>query len=59
MIIGTTSGEVLMVDTDTGKIIHENKKKSCVNMVQVVPNKNLIVSCSDDGQITAYLIENI
>ena len=58
-LIGTTSGEILMIDSNTGKILLENKKNACINMVQGLSNKNLIVSCNDDGQIIAYLIEII
>ena len=57
-LIGTTPGEILMIDNRTGEIIIENKKSSCINMVQVLSNENVIVSCDDDGQISGYVIED-
>lgn len=58
VLIGTTPGEILMIDSNTGEILFEIKKNSCINKVQVLPRENLIVSCDDDGQISGYLIED-
>ena len=57
-LIGATTGEILMIDTNTGEVLLENKKNSCINMVQVLPNEKLIVSCDDDGQISVNVIED-
>ena len=57
-LVGTTPGEILMVDSNTGKILLKNKKNSCINMVQVLPDLKIIVSCDDDGQIYACIIED-
>jgi len=54
VLVGTTSGDILMVDNNKGEILHENKKDSCINMVQGLPNRNFIATCNDDGQILGY-----
>ena len=57
-LVGTTPGEILMVDSNTGKILVENKNNSCINMVQALLDVKIIVSCDDDGQISVYIIED-
>ena len=57
-LVGTTPGEILMVDSNTGKILLKNKKNACINMVQVLLDLKIIVSCDDDGQISVCIIED-
>ena len=58
VIAGTTVGEVLIIDADSGAILQEVNKKSCTNMVKALPDKNLLFSCHDDGHIYAYFLED-
>ncbi|MFX1257602.1 MAG: hypothetical protein ACFFAN_07080, partial [Promethearchaeota archaeon] len=56
--IGTTKGEILIIDSVTGEIMIELKKKSSINMTQVLSDKNLLFSCHEDGTIFAYFLED-
>ena len=58
VLIGTTTGEILVIDSNTGDILLETKKNSCINMVKALPNKNLIVSCSDNGEIAGHTFQD-
>ena len=58
VLAGTTVGEILIIDADTGEIFCEENKKSCTNMVKALPDKNLLFSCHDDGYIYAYFLED-
>ncbi|MHA2289131.1 MAG: hypothetical protein ACXABG_10125, partial [Promethearchaeota archaeon] len=55
-IIGTTKGKIIIVEADTGKLITETKKNSCVNDLKYDSELNLLISCHDNGSIFAYFI---
>ncbi len=59
ILTGTTKGELLIIEEQTGKIIFNRNYKSCVNMAQLFINKNLLFSCHDDGKIIAHKLEEI
>ncbi|MBY9005254.1 MAG: WD40 repeat domain-containing protein [Candidatus Lokiarchaeota archaeon] len=52
--IGTTKGDLILINEKDGKIIMNTNEKSCINMVQYIPNEDILIGCSDNGQIFAY-----
>ena len=59
ILTGTTKGELLIIDEQTGNIVFNRNYNSCVNMVHLFINKNLLFSCHDDGKIFAHKLEEI
>ncbi|MEE9377940.1 MAG: WD40 repeat domain-containing protein [Candidatus Lokiarchaeia archaeon] len=59
ILTGTTKGELLIIEEQTGNIIFNRNYNSCVNMVHLFINKNLLFSCHDDGKIIAHKLEEI
>ena len=59
IIIGTTKGEILMLDPLEGKVLTNFSTSSCVNDIKIDFPSNLIVSCHDDGSINAYFIDDL
>ncbi len=57
ILLGTTLGELIILDDITGEILLKIKKKSCLNNIKVDPNLNVIISCHDNGTIFAYSLE--
>jgi len=55
-IIGTTRGRILLIEDNTGKILAEIKKKSCVNDVKFDSDINTLITCHDDGSLFAYFL---
>ncbi|MFX1327424.1 MAG: hypothetical protein ACFE91_04685 [Promethearchaeota archaeon] len=58
LLFGTTKGELLVVDQETGKILFNIQHDSCINMIQFLVEQRIIISCHDDGSIFAYRLEN-
>ena len=58
ILLGTTAGEILILEDSTGKILAEVKKEACTNMVIDLPERNLMFSCHDNGDINAYFLED-
>ncbi|MFW9820778.1 MAG: hypothetical protein ACFFE5_14305 [Candidatus Thorarchaeota archaeon] len=56
LIIGTTKGNVMVLEASTGQIVAETKKNSCVNDLKYDSELNLLISCHDNGSIFAYFI---
>lgn len=54
ILIGTTKGNVLMVDGNTGSILVDIKKSACTNMVKYFFEKHSIFSCHDDGSLYCF-----
>ncbi len=59
ILVGTTKGEVLIIDEFTGKIVYRIRNESITNMVQFHLEQRLILSYHDDGGIYAYKLEDI
>ena len=59
IIVGTTKGEILVIDELTGRIINRIESKSLTNMVQFHLEQRLIFSCHDDGKLLAYKLKDI
>ncbi len=57
--IGTTKGEIALIDEPTGKIISCINENSCTNMVKYYSKKDLIISCHDNGKLNAYYLEEL
>lgn len=55
--IGTTSGDILVLDSINGNILTNIKKYSCVNSIRIQQEQDFIISCHDNGTIFAYKIE--
>ncbi|MFW9820083.1 MAG: hypothetical protein ACFFE5_10790 [Candidatus Thorarchaeota archaeon] len=55
--IGTTNGEFIIIEENTGKILYKDKYSSCLNSIQFEREKELIVCSYDDGTISAYIID--
>ena len=55
-IIGTTKGKTLLIEDNTGKILAEIKKKSCVNDAKFDLDKKTLITCHDDGSLFAYFL---
>ncbi len=59
IIAGTTKGELLIIEEQTGKVKFYKNFNSCINMSQVCIEKRLLFSCHDDGTIMAYKFQKI
>ncbi|MFX1236537.1 MAG: PQQ-binding-like beta-propeller repeat protein [Promethearchaeota archaeon] len=57
ILIGTTTGKVLILDISYGWIIGEIDKKSCVNAIKFVSGLNFIISCHDNGEINSFSLD--
>lgn len=55
-IIGTTTGDVMVLEANTGNVVAETHKKSCVNDLKYDSELNVLFSCHDNGSIFAYFI---
>jgi len=58
-IIGTTRGRILLIEDNTGKILAEIKKKSCVNDIKFNLDTKTLIACHDDGSLFAYFLGEI
>ncbi|HUW91462.1 MAG TPA: hypothetical protein VMV43_13210 [Candidatus Nanopelagicaceae bacterium] len=58
-IIGTTKGRILLIEGNTGKILAEIKKKSCVNDAKFDLDLKTLITCHDDGSLFAYFLGEI
>ena len=58
-IIGTTKGKILLIEDNTGKILAEIKKKSCVNDAKFDLDLKTLITCHDDGSLFAYFLDEI
>ncbi|MFX1411308.1 MAG: hypothetical protein ACFFA6_13240 [Promethearchaeota archaeon] len=58
ILLGTTLGELIILDENTGKILINIKKKSCLNSIKVDPSLNVVIACHDIGTLFTYLLED-
>ncbi len=58
ILLGTTSGELIIIDEKTGRIIFKMTKNSCINMVKNLTGKNILITCHDNGEIYAFFLED-
>ncbi len=59
IIVGTTKGELIILDPFEGKVLTKISTFSCVNDIKIDFPSNLIISCHDDGSINAYFIDDL
>jgi len=59
LVIGTTRGKILLIEVNSGKIITEIKKKSCINDLKFDYDSKTIFTCHDDGSLFAYFLGEI
>jgi WD40 repeat protein len=59
LVIGTTRGKILFIEVNSGKIIAEIKKKSCINDLKFDYDSKTIFTCHDDGSLFAYFLGEI
>ena len=57
LFLGTTMGELIIIDEISGKILLNIKYKSCLNAIKYCINLNTIIACHDNGTIFAYFLE--
>ena len=59
IIIGTTRGEIILLDINQGSILTTFSTSSCVNDIKIDIISKLLISCHDDGSINAYFIDDL
>ena len=59
ILVGTTKGELIIINEQTGTMISKIINNSCVNMIQLLIDSGLLFSCYDDGTIVAYNLEDV
>jgi len=59
ILVGTTKGTVILVDSSSGKILAEIKKHSCSNSVKYWSERQLIFSCHDDGSLYSFQLNTL
>ncbi|GAG47543.1 unnamed protein product, partial [marine sediment metagenome] len=57
-IIGTTKGNILILEAGSGKVVAEINKDSCVNDIKYDSELNILITCHDNGSIFAYFLGN-
>jgi len=55
--IGTTQGELIILDELSGNMRYNIKQDSCVNAIQYEKLANLLIICYENGTIDAYHID--
>ncbi len=56
--IGTTKGELIIIEENTGRILFREIYLYCLNSIQFSIEKKILICCYDDGTIVAYTIED-
>jgi len=56
IILGTTKGELMIVDGSNGNLICNVKTSSCINDIKYDTFTDTIYICQDDGLISCYLL---
>jgi WD40 repeat protein len=59
VLAGTTKGELIVIEEQTGSIIYNKIYYACLNMVQFFKEKKLVLCCYDDGTLNAYKLISI
>ena len=59
IIVGTTKGELLIIEEKKGKILNITQKESTINDIEYEPSTNFIFTCHDNGSIFAYSINDL
>ncbi|MHA1670125.1 MAG: WD40 repeat domain-containing protein [Promethearchaeota archaeon] len=59
IITGTTTGEIILLDLEDGKILTTLNTFSCINDIKIDVFSKVFVSCHDDGSINAYFIDDL
>ncbi|MFX0004885.1 MAG: PQQ-binding-like beta-propeller repeat protein [Candidatus Hodarchaeota archaeon] len=54
IIAGTTKGELLIIEEETGSIIYNNTNNESLNKIQFFEEKKILFCCYDNGMIFAY-----
>lgn len=57
VFIGTTKGELIIIEEPSGKILLNKRNNSCLNMIQILTESELLFCCYDNGTIVAYKLE--
>lgn len=57
VFIGTTKGELIIIEEHSGKIIFNRRNNSSLNMIQILIERGLLFCCHDDGTIIAYKLK--
>ncbi|MFW9826885.1 MAG: PQQ-binding-like beta-propeller repeat protein [Candidatus Thorarchaeota archaeon] len=54
ILAGTTNGDIMCIDGKIGEILWKENVSSCTNMIEFFLEKNLIITCHDNGSLNAY-----
>jgi hypothetical protein len=54
--IGTTQGELLILDENNGVIKYSIKHNSCVNSIKYELKSNSLLICYEDGLVEAFQV---
>jgi len=59
ILVGTTKGDLIIINEQTGTMLSKINNNSCVNMIQLLIETGLLFSCYDDGTIAAHNLEGV
>lgn len=54
---GTTTGELIIINAENGKLLVEYPGQSCINSIAYDAKKKILYYCTDAGEIHALLLE--
>jgi hypothetical protein len=57
--VGTTKGELIIIEEKTGKILFKTEYSSCLNYIQFNREKKVLFCSHDDGTLKAFDITEI
>ncbi len=57
ILVGTTKGELIIIEEQIGKILFNKNHYSCINKIQFLIENRFLFSCHDDGRIFAYILD--
>ena len=58
IILGTTKGELMILDGVNGKVVNRLNTSSCINDIKYEALSNTIYTCHDNGMISSYSLND-
>jgi WD40 repeat protein len=59
ILVGTTKGELILIEEKTAEILLYRNNNSCINMIQFHSEDKKLFCCHDNGSVIAYKLEGI
>jgi WD40 repeat protein len=59
ILVGTTKGELILIEEETAEILLYRNNNSCINMIQFHSEDKTLFCCHDNGSVIAYKLEGI